>query len=119
MHDKKTSGETLERTLRDLRAASRVRARRLQQTGRLVAFVCLLLFLAVSLLAASEVWASLAAPLYALPAFAALALALQRILGLRVRGGRLGAGRGPAARWWWVAGASLLVLCVLRGIGLA
>lgn len=114
MHEDKTPADTLERTLSSLRTASRVRARRLALTGHLVSFLCLLLFLAVSLFAARETWISLDAPSYVLVCFAGLATALQQMLGLRVRGGRLRRRRTHQPLWWALAGASLICLASLH-----
>ena len=116
MHERKPGSDTAEAALRALRTASRTRSQRLRAASGVVAFLCLLLFLSLALLAAWETWTQMQAPAYFLPCFAVLAAALQRVLGLIARRGRLRRPRvGQATYWALLTGSTFFLLMLLAG----
>ena len=116
MSNEKSDADALQQKLDRLRSASRTRAKRLQLTGELIVFLCLLLFLALSLFAAKILWDGLQAPVYLAALFAVLAASLQQVLGLAVTRGRFRR-RGARAQplWWTLMLLSSLALALLAG----
>ncbi|MDH3452754.1 MAG: hypothetical protein OEN20_10055 [Gammaproteobacteria bacterium] len=113
MSNKKLSADVLQEELDRLRDASRTRIRRLQLTGALIVFLCLLLFLALSLVAANALWDDLHAPVHVAALIGVLAAAVQQALGLAIYRGRFRR-RARYQRLWWavmlLSGAALLLL---------
>lgn len=115
MSNEKSNADALQQKLDRLRHASRNRAKRLQLTGELIVFLCLLLFLTLSLFAAKMLWDGLQAPLYLAALFAVLAASLQQVLGLAVRHGRFRRRARALPLWWSLALLSGLALILLAG----
>jgi len=115
MPNQKLTSDALQQELQRLRDASRSRARRLQLTADLIVFLCLLLFLAMSMFAAKALWDSLHAPVYAALAFAVLAASIQRVLGLSIHRGQFRRPLRYQPLWWTVLLLSGTAMVLLAG----
>jgi O-antigen/teichoic acid export membrane protein len=114
MSNQKLSADTLQEELNRLRDASRTRAKRVQLTARLMVFLCLLFFLALSLVAAKALWDSLQAPVHIAVLLAVLAACIQQVLGLAMHRGHFRRRQPRRQPLWWalmlLSGTALVLL---------
>jgi fatty acid desaturase len=113
MSNQKLSADALQEELNRLRDASRTRAKRVQLTANLIVFLCLLLFLALSLVAAKALWDGLQAPLPVAVLLAVLATCIQQVLGQAMHRGHFRRQLRYQPLWWAAmlfSGAALVLL---------
>lgn len=115
MSNQKMSADTLQEELNRLRDASRTRAKRVQLAARLMVFLCLLLFLALSLVAAKALWDSLQAPVHVAVLLAVLAACIQQVLGLAMHRGHFRRQPRHQPLWWALTLLSGTALVLLAG----